>query len=78
MTNNLEKSEFTIVTTLSQDGWDKYAHKFAKTMDKYLPENIEVLLYYEDTNRPNGFTNRIKFINFNIHYGKKQKCFNCL
>ncbi|MDB9696523.1 hypothetical protein OAA80_00840 [Amylibacter sp.] len=75
MTNNLDKSEFTIVTTFSQDGWDKYAHKFAKTMDKYLPENIEVLLYYEGANHPNGFTGRMKFMNFDIHCGEKQKCF---
>ena len=75
MYNKLKKSEFTIVTTFSEDGWNKYGHRFAKSMDQYLPQNIKVLLYYEGTKPSIKFTDRMHFLDFNKYCGKKQNRF---
>ena len=67
------KTDFTIVTTFNNSGWRQYGSRFAFSLDKYLPEEINVFLYYENMENPVGYSERMRFLNFNDCCGQKQK-----
>jgi hypothetical protein len=72
------KTDFTIVTTFNNSGWRQYGSRFAFSLDKYLPEEINVFLYYENMENPVGYSERMRFLNFNDCCGQKQKKFENL
>ena len=75
---SIDSTDFTIVTTYSEEGWQKYGYRFANSMDMYLPSDIDVLLYYEGNSSPDGFSERMKFLSFNELCGEKQKRFELM
>jgi hypothetical protein len=78
MNNRTHLSEFTIVTTFSESGWNKYGYKFAETMDMWLPKNLTVLLYYEGDKPAGEFSDRMQFISFNEQCGERQNQFEVM
>lgn len=75
MMRSPSSSDFTIVTTYSQEGWNKYGYRSAISMDMYLPKDIDVLLYFEGNSFSKGLSDRMKFLSFDEYCGEKQKRF---
>jgi hypothetical protein len=69
---------FEIVTTFHQRGYDRYGHRFLDTMDRYLPDKMLVHVYYENMDKPKGFSERIIFKDFAKFCGEKQSKFEIL
>jgi hypothetical protein len=62
----MSQSSFSVVTTFNKDSYEAYCNKMLLSFDTYWPKEININVYYEDMEKPNGnFSSRIVFHNFN-------------
>lgn len=50
--------KYKVVTTCNKKGWDTYGRKMVETFRNFWPDDVELVLYNEDFEAPEGVTSR--------------------